>query len=1443
MHLTIVSPFPPAITGIGQYGYHVTRALAKSGAFSRLTVLAGSPEETVHPNHLGLTEIEYCWQPGQFNARQAVLARLKRLHPDLVWFNLGASVFGKSPLVNLSGLLTPMYAQRLGFPTVVTLHELVELADLRALDAPGGPFAVWGARLLTNITTRADMLCLTMNQYAEWLTKRQLDCMHIPIGAYHEPELLPDSNSQELLFFTTLAPFKGLELLLRAFRALRTKYPRLRLTIAGAQHVRFPNYGRELKRSFNGTEGVQWLGQVPEDEVMGLFQRAQIVVLPYAASTGSSSVLYQAATWGRPVVASDLKEIRALVDESNLKIGFFQNNSLEGLCSAIRSLLDSSEKRQAQATHNFNAMQRTRPEETTARYIEAFNRALEKRRSPKRIEIPARRAKPGMIPDTPPNHQEASGMIPRRVRLAVLIAFLLHGLFILTARYRLSYDAYTHMLFANHYAEHWFSLWEPRWYTGFTVVSYPPLTHQIIAVFMPMLGFDAAYALVLWMVTTLYPLGIYSFCKIFIGKAAAGYAALASALFLPLCVTAYIFGQLPFLLGTLLSLFGAASLNRYLHKGGVYNLLLTVSLFTTTIASHHAVLLLQPFLFLAVVVNWGSRYAHRTERSGRLDQQVGNHSLRGAASAWSVFLSRIFLFGVLALLCGFIVIWPFWTWGMGQSMQTPIDHLSRHNFFTDPFAQVIFFWPLYGPFVVIVPFLFRRWPRRFVGLLASIAILFLLGLGGTTPLPRLFFGAAWEWLTYDRFAFWASLFLTPFFGILFIRLRHRWKNHSIQLPRLGYSIKRRAFLTFLTFAIFALTALGAWVSPLIFPTQPKVIDMQPIVDFLNAGDNSQWRYLTFGFGDQFARLNLLTQATTLDGSYHTARTLPELRESGIGQIDTAYWTLQGLPATIPILQKSGEYGVRWGFVNPAILQTTPSGKNIIRHNPFVPFLEAQGWVKVDTLTNGILVYENPKASLPTPSAPPKENSFASFSWGVFPMLSLVAALSLASLRLYPIRAEKVLRVLHASFVGLMPISLCFWYFRTVGEFSHPGVYFTYDNALFFLSDALALLAVVLWGTTLSLRGAAPLAPRRSNLLRTNRYSSPFLISVTFLLLASLSILWSSDWRTSLYIALHFWLIFLLILSLRDWNGSWKAAMFGLCAALSIEIVAGLVGFVSQSTDFLSPLKMIWPGLLNPSLRGASVVELSNGLRILRAYGTLPHPNILGGLVLIGLLGPASFFLLNKKPNYAALLLSIPGMAVLALSFSRAAWLGWIAFGCILLWKSKYLDRKRVLIFLAISFLSFIFTLLPYRQLVAARTVDTTSHSEEFSFIGRAWLNGQAIQMMKEHPLTGVGLGSFILQLAERAGEGYVIEPAHNIFLMAGAELGLPGLLILLTLTFFFAYALFKTQNGHAILAGATVTGLGVISLFDHYLWTLAPGRMLLGLALGLWAGQVRHVDG
>jgi glycosyltransferase involved in cell wall biosynthesis len=381
MHLAIVSPFPPSITGIGQYGYHITRAIVNTRTFSRVTVLAGASADLDNrPNHLGNAEVEYCWQPGQLKAGQAILSRLKRLKPDLVWFNLGASIFGRSPLANLSGMFTPMLTRRMGIPTVVTLHELVALADLRALNAPGGILAPLGAYLLTKLATQADVVCLTMSHYAEWLSTRGVDCIHIPIGAYHEPEYLKETEVPELLFFTTLAPFKGLEILLTAFDNLRREFPNLKLNIAGVEHTRFPNYAQDLKLRFNGTHNIHWLGQVAEEHVTDLFRKTQIVVIPYTASTGSSSVLYQAATWGRAIIASDLSENTRLARENDLQFEFFESGNAESLQASLHKLLVSAESRRVQSQHNFNSIQRLRPNTIGEYYLKAFRLAVEKHR-------------------------------------------------------------------------------------------------------------------------------------------------------------------------------------------------------------------------------------------------------------------------------------------------------------------------------------------------------------------------------------------------------------------------------------------------------------------------------------------------------------------------------------------------------------------------------------------------------------------------------------------------------------------------------------------------------------------------------------------------------------------------------------------------------------------------------------------------------------------------------------------------------------------------------------------------------------------------------------------------------------------------------------------------------------------------------------------------------
>ncbi len=128
-------------------------------------------------------------------------------------------------------------------------------------------------------------------------------------------------------------------------------------------------------------------------------------------------------------------------------------------------------------------------------------------------------------------------------------------------------------------------------------------------------------------------------------------------------------------------------------------------------------------------------------------------------------------------------------------------------------------------------------------------------------------------------------------------------------------------------------------------------------------------------------------------------------------------------------------------------------------------------------------------------------------------------------------------------------------------------------------------------------------------------------------------------------------------------------------------------------------------------------------------------------------------------------------------------------------------------------------------------------TEQISAAGRFWLDEQAIKIIKKSPVIGVGAGSFILELANSAVPGAPIEPAHNLVLLVTAELGIAGFVLILGITISLVLKIIRSDSRGSILAGALLTGLGIIGLFDHYYWTLAPGRIMFGLVLGLWAGQ------
>jgi glycosyltransferase involved in cell wall biosynthesis len=380
MHLGIVSPFPPEISGIGQYGWQVTQGLGDTGRFRQITVFTGT---TSNPGPLpvsGGLSIRRVWTRDDVASVMGLTPAIRAARPDVVWFNLGFTVFGSSRAANFLGLAAPMLARRAGLPTVVTLHELFEFAPPRALGAMNGHITTLGARTATRMVLSADVVCVTLRRYVAELQARYAasHVRHVPHGAFAGPEFLappPDAPPREILIFATFAPYKGLPVLLEAFDQLRRRDPRVTLTIAGSDHPRFPGYLAGVRASLNGTHSdgsIRWLGPQTEAQLREVFARACVVALPYIATTGASSVLHRAAAFGRPMIASDLPDIRAVADEENLRLEYVPPSDPSALAEALARLLANPDRRGELAAHNLAVMQAMTLGHTCARYVELF---------------------------------------------------------------------------------------------------------------------------------------------------------------------------------------------------------------------------------------------------------------------------------------------------------------------------------------------------------------------------------------------------------------------------------------------------------------------------------------------------------------------------------------------------------------------------------------------------------------------------------------------------------------------------------------------------------------------------------------------------------------------------------------------------------------------------------------------------------------------------------------------------------------------------------------------------------------------------------------------------------------------------------------------------------------------------------------------------------------
>jgi glycosyltransferase involved in cell wall biosynthesis len=179
----------------------------------------------------------------------------------------------------------------------------------------------------------------TLDQLAalEIPVRRGVVIPHGPFTVAAPPAVLrapgDGDGPRELLFFGKIRPYKGVDILLKAFAALPPDFD-VHLTVAGecGDSATRDELAELAGKSENRV--LLQLDRVPEHEVTRLLERADAVVLPYRLITTSGSGVL-ALCHGRPLVVPDLPGLAELPDDAVIRY----DGTESGLAAALAAIV------------------------------------------------------------------------------------------------------------------------------------------------------------------------------------------------------------------------------------------------------------------------------------------------------------------------------------------------------------------------------------------------------------------------------------------------------------------------------------------------------------------------------------------------------------------------------------------------------------------------------------------------------------------------------------------------------------------------------------------------------------------------------------------------------------------------------------------------------------------------------------------------------------------------------------------------------------------------------------------------------------------------------------------------------------------------------------------------------------------------------------------------
>ncbi len=377
MKIALVTAFPPSRQALNEYGFHIADELRQQAGIE-LTILGDELSEPM-AELPGFTVIR-CWSFNRMGNAFSLLRTIRRLKPDVVWFNLGFASFGGRPLPAFFGLTTPALTRLCSCYTHVTLHQLFETVNLSDAGIKS-PFLYSAAgHVATHLLLSANSLSVLLPAYHRTLRRKYrrgaVNVRHHGIFASRpEPPNfeLRGNPVHRVLAFGKWGTYKRLELLVAAFESIQSQLPQTELIIAGGDHPKTPGYVQGVAESTKHNPRIRFLGYVPEESLSNLFRTASLTVLPYTSSAGSSGVAHLACQYGLPILAPDIEDFVELAQQEFISMEFFTPNDVDGLADKLLSLIGSPERLTVMAQQNFSAALQMAMPQIIRQYIHSFD--------------------------------------------------------------------------------------------------------------------------------------------------------------------------------------------------------------------------------------------------------------------------------------------------------------------------------------------------------------------------------------------------------------------------------------------------------------------------------------------------------------------------------------------------------------------------------------------------------------------------------------------------------------------------------------------------------------------------------------------------------------------------------------------------------------------------------------------------------------------------------------------------------------------------------------------------------------------------------------------------------------------------------------------------------------------------------------------------------------